>query len=388
MGAFAAWAQRMASVGPGGFYDASYFADYPPGYMYVLWFLGSIGQALKPITLGVDITPGLVKVPGILADAGVAWMLFAYSRRFLHGRFAGWSGTRIGLVALVIYLFNPATMFDSAIWGQVDSVGTLALLVTLYFLARGWTEAAAAGAVVALLIKFQFAFVIPIVAVVGLKRHLFGRSSDPEHDGRRDALRVLTSLAVGLATLVILILPFGMTLWSPNPDQLSLVGKLGEAADTYQGLTVNAFNLWRNPWSGLGDTITWGCDVPTASCLNGAGVAFTIGSAVVSWQLVGAILFAAVALLALWQVARRDDPVGLLESALLLAFAFFALPTRVHERYLFPALAAGGAADRTRLALDAALRGADPLRLRQHVLGLHRGLVVRRGAAHQPGGQR
>ena len=339
IGAFAAWAQHLASTGPGSFYETSGFADYPPGYMYVLWFLGSIGKALQPITLGVDITPGLVKLPGILADGGVAWMLFAYSRRFLDGRYLGWSGTRIGLVALVIYLFNPATMFDSAVWGQVDSVGTLALLATLYFLARGWTEAAAVGAIASLLIKFQFAFVIPIVAVVGLKRHLLGRSSDPEMDGRRDTLRVLTSLAAGLAALVLLILPFGMTLWSPDPQQLSLIGKFSEATNTYKGLSINAFNLWRNPWSGLGDTITWGCDVPTAQCTNGAGVAFTIGSAVVSWQLIGMLLFAAVAVMALWQVARRDHPAGLLDASLLLAVAFFALPTRVHERYMFPALA-------------------------------------------------
>ncbi|HSM38703.1 MAG TPA: hypothetical protein VK838_05155, partial [Candidatus Limnocylindrales bacterium] len=339
VGDFAAWAQRLAARGPGEFYETGYFSDYPPGYLYVLWFLGSIGQALQPLTLGVDITPGLVKVPGVAADAGVAWMLFIFSRRFMQGRFRGWSGERIGLVAAAIYLFNPATIFDSAIWGQVDSVGTLALLGTLYFLARGWTEAAAVGAAVSLLVKFQFAFVIPIVAIVGLKRHLFGRSSDPLHDGRRDSLRVLTSLAAGLGALVLLILPFGMAVWAPGVPNHSLIGKFLEAADTYKGLTINAFNLWRNPWSGLGDTITWGCDVPTETCLNGAGVAFTVGSAVVSWQLVGTILFAAATIIALWQVARRDDAAGLLDSALLLAVAFFALPTRVHERYLFPALA-------------------------------------------------
>ena len=38
-------------------------------------------------------------------------------------------------------------------------------------------------------------------------------------------------------------------------------------------------------------------------------------------------------------VARRDDMQGLLVGALTMAVAFFALPTRVHERYLFPALA-------------------------------------------------
>ena len=59
----------------------------------------------------------------------------------------------------------------------------------------------------------------------------------------------------------------------------------------------------------------------------------------VSWQLVGAVLFGIAALLAYCQLARRDDPEGLLFGALILVVAFFALPTRVHERYMFLALA-------------------------------------------------
>ncbi|HEY8180529.1 MAG TPA: hypothetical protein VIH33_09025, partial [Candidatus Limnocylindria bacterium] len=340
VGDFTAWAQRLAERGPGEFYDPSYFSDYPPGYLYILWLLGSIGRTLQPLILGVDITAGLVKLPGILADAGVAAMLFLYARRFLDGKFGAWTGEWLGVIAAALYLFNPGTVFNSAVWGQVDSVGALAVLVTLYWLARGWTELAAVGAVVALLIKFQYAFVIPIVAIVGLKRHLFGRSADPEQEGRQDLLRVLTSLAAGLGTLVVLIWPFGLSIWAPSQPTHGLIDRFISAANLYQGLTINAFNLWRNAWSGMGDTITWGCDAPNPQgCVDGAGVAFTLGSTSVTWQLVGAMLFGVAALIAYWQLARRDDPEGLLFGALVLAVAFFALPTRVHERYMFPALA-------------------------------------------------
>jgi predicted membrane-bound dolichyl-phosphate-mannose-protein mannosyltransferase len=338
VGDFALWANRLAADGPGKFYQPGYLADYPPGYMYVLWFLGWIARVFQPI-VGVSITPGLVKIPGILADAGVAWLLFAYARRFGDRWLGSWSGERLGLVAAVIYLFNPGTIFDSAVWGQVDAVGTLVVLASLYCLARGWTEAASAGAVLAMLVKFQFGFLIPLVAVVGIKRHLFGRSSDPEQAGRPDALRVLTSLASGLGTLVLLILPFRLAIWSPAEPTLSLVDRFIAASNTYKGLTVNAFNLWRNPWTGLGDVYRWGCDSPPPTCADGSGVALYLGSMPISWQLVGAILFGIAALVALWTVARRDDPAGLLVSALTLAVAFFTLPTRVHERYLFPALA-------------------------------------------------
>jgi Gpi18-like mannosyltransferase/predicted membrane-bound dolichyl-phosphate-mannose-protein mannosyltransferase len=350
IGDFAAWGQRLASLGPAHFYEQGYFSDYPPGYLYVLWVLGALGSMLAPL-VGQDATAGLVKIPAILADVGVAWLLFAIARRWgpvlvERTRFAVEPET-LGLMAATLYLFNPGVIFDSAVWGQVDAVGTLVLLATIYALARGWTEAAAVGAVVGMLVKFQFAFLIPVVAIVGLKRHLLGRSTDSAHAGRRDGLRVLTSLAAGIVAITLLMLPFGMVLYAPlaggDPRGLlgilpeadpvtSLVGKLVEAASTYTGLSINAFNLWRNPWSGLGDTLRWGDD---------RGVAVVIGAWSLTWQHLGTLAFAIVALVALWVVARRDDLRGVLLASLVLAIAFFALPTRVHERYLFPALAIG-----------------------------------------------
>ena len=351
IGAFNAWGQRLASVGPADFYQPDYFADYPPGYLYVLWLLGEIGAAAQPL-VGINITGGLVKVPGILADIGVAWMLFLIVRRWgaelIDRTMFRITPDRAGIAVAAVYLFNPGTVFDSAVWGQIDAVGTLVLLTTIYALARGWTEVAAVGAIVALLVKFQFAFLVPVVAVVGIKRHLFGRSADPEHDGRGSWPRVLTSLAAGVATLALMLLPFRMALWAPvargstaegclgflppADATTSLVGKLCEAANTYPGLTINAFNIWRNPWSGLGDTLHRGDDTV---------VGLVIGGLSLTWQQVGTLLFGAVALLALWQVARRDDLRGLVMAALVLAMAFFVVPTRVHERYLFPALALG-----------------------------------------------
>ncbi|MCA1587580.1 MAG: phospholipid carrier-dependent glycosyltransferase, partial [Chloroflexi bacterium] len=351
VGDFNAWGQRLASVGPAGFYEPGYFSDYPPGYLYVLWLLGILGGALGTV-VGQDATGALVKIPGILADLGVAAVLFLVCRgwgrqlitRALAAR-TGLDGEGLGLLAAAVYLLNPGTIFSSAVWGQIDSVGTLLLLATIYALARGRTELAAVGAVVALLVKFQFAFLIPIVAIVGIKRHLLGRSSDPDHDGARQPVRVLTSLSAGVVAMAALLLPFGMTLYTPlaggapagilgllpeaDPER-SIVGKLVQAANTYTGLSINAFNLWRNPWSGLGDTLTWGDDTVAGLAISGL---------VLTWQQVGTLLFAAVALVAFWQVARRDDLRGVMLASLVLAIAFFVLPTRVHERYLFPAIA-------------------------------------------------
>jgi hypothetical protein len=144
--------------------------------------------------------------------------------------------------------------------------------------------------------------------VVGIKRHLFGRSSDPDHAGRPDPIRILTSLASGLGTLVVVIFRSAWPSGRPPDPVHSLVDRFIAASNTYQGLTVNAFNLWRNPFTGLGDVYRWGCDSLPPKCADGSGIAFVLGSTSVSWQLVGAALFGIAALVALWTVARRDDP--------------------------------------------------------------------------------
>jgi len=40
MGTFMAWAERVAAIGPGRFYEPGYFSDYPPGFLYVLGAFG------------------------------------------------------------------------------------------------------------------------------------------------------------------------------------------------------------------------------------------------------------------------------------------------------------------------------------------------------------
>ena len=56
----------------------------------------------------------LVKLPAILADLGVGALLYAVVRRF--------AGAGLGFGAAALYLLNPATIYISALWGQVDSI--------------------------------------------------------------------------------------------------------------------------------------------------------------------------------------------------------------------------------------------------------------------------
>src|SRR5699024_6083214 len=42
MSCFVAWGDKLAAQGPAAFYSEGYFADYPPGYLFVLGLVGLI----------------------------------------------------------------------------------------------------------------------------------------------------------------------------------------------------------------------------------------------------------------------------------------------------------------------------------------------------------
>ena len=46
MSCFVAWGDKLAAEGPAAFYSDGYFADYPPGYLWVLGLVGAIRAAL------------------------------------------------------------------------------------------------------------------------------------------------------------------------------------------------------------------------------------------------------------------------------------------------------------------------------------------------------
>src|SRR5437762_14251058 len=52
VGTFEAWAERLAEIGPGRFYEPGYFSDYPPAFLYVLWLPGA-PFAGEPLPLAV-----------------------------------------------------------------------------------------------------------------------------------------------------------------------------------------------------------------------------------------------------------------------------------------------------------------------------------------------
>ena len=348
IGAFRAWAANLAAEGLRGFYERDFFHDYTPGYLYVLWVIGMIGSAIG----GVGVF--LIKIPAILADLAIGWLVWSMILE-LGGR------RSLALAAAGIAVVNPISWFDSVVWGQVDSVGVVFLLLGLREIWRDHPERSAIYAVIAALIKPQLGILIPILALVTIRRAFWPVAEhDPETDGDGDdrvlhrlrhwerrtdhPIRIVTTGLVALVTTVLICLPFGLSVieFSSTAPYVSsgLLNQIFATASGYPYVTVNAFNPWALVAGDTGYSLAnaglWICDGPWGANACGSGTAF-FGS--VPAVVVGTLLMLGVTLVASLIAARRPDRMTILLSLAILAIAFYVVPTRVHERYAYPAFA-------------------------------------------------
>jgi predicted membrane-bound dolichyl-phosphate-mannose-protein mannosyltransferase len=332
IGTFTAWALRLAEQGSGSFYATTDFADYPPGYLYVLWLIGGLGHLLAPLasTDPASATTALIKLPAIVADVLVGLLLYRVVRSWRAPRV---DAHRLGLIAAALYLFNPVTWYDSAVWGQTDAFGALVTLATIAALVRGNSEGASALAVLAALIKPQFGIVLlPIVGIVLLRRHLLRPGSGPRNtvlaparlrawfESEQGAWRLVSSAVVSLVVLLVVITPFSL-------DVFGFVGQMQKTAGGYPWLSVNAYNPWALLASNGREPLAFGggWSEDTVRLLGPLpGV------------VIGGVLLALGFAVGIARAAWRDDRRTILTITIFLALAFYMLPTRVHERYMFP----------------------------------------------------
>jgi hypothetical protein len=226
------------------------------------------------------------------------------------------------------------------------------MLAALLALADGWSEPAAALAVLGVLVKPQDAICLVVVLPVLLRRHLLRVGSGPRPNlGRRltslndrlrgaltyqGPLRLVSTLIAGAVVGVVPLLPFDIERFASADLRgnllvghlAGLAGLFGSVANQYAVLTANAYNAWS----------LVGSDPLTSVASSGSGT-WTLDSMSVLWGIsaaqLGTALLVAVGLTVAVGLLLRDDRLSMLLAFAVVAFAFYAIPTRVHERYLF-----------------------------------------------------
>ena len=289
IGTYQAWAGRLATEGPARFYAPNYFADYPPGYMYVLWGIGALKHYFQ-IPSGSDGALILLKLPALLADAAVTWLIWARLRKY--GKGLAWS-------AALAFALNPALLLNSTVWGQTDSVLALLVLLALLAQGKGRFELAWILATLAVLTKPQALLLVPLLVFWPRGWWASGRP--------------ISCLLAGLATVYVVANPFrGSRPWSWLTDiYFGTTGYYAETSVNAMNLAALLFGMRRNDATTLGwfdlTSNSWG---------------FIIGLAI------GAAFFA--------MYLRRGGRffhINLFAAASLVSFICL---TRMHERYLYP----------------------------------------------------
>ena len=305
---FTGWSERMFSMGPARFYDPQYFCDYPPGYMLMLWPVAALRRLL-----GLQTNSGaylmLLKLMPILADVGGAALVWHVTRRRLG---------EAGAAALALLTaFNPAAMANSAAWGQIDAVLTLAVALCALEAAEGRSLRALLWFGAAMLVKPQALLFAP----VGLTAIVCGIADVEGEDRRRAIRRVLAGVGACLALLY----------------AVAFVCCLGRAEGALQALTL-PFKWLAELYSGT----VQGYQYVTVNTLNLyylLGMNWARADAHTSVTALAWALFCLsyVFCIALTVLSRRRPRRLLLTGGLLIVLVCVFGPM-IHERYIYPGL--------------------------------------------------
>ena len=149
-GDFISWINTATQHGIRPFYNVAGFIDYPPFNVYIFWAFGSFGKAV-----GIS-TANIVKLIPNFFDLATALLIYVFVRKQASFKSA--------LLATALYTFNPAVIYNTAIWGQFDAIYTFFLILSLMLALKSKPKLAAAAFAIGLLTKPQGIVLAPLVA--------------------------------------------------------------------------------------------------------------------------------------------------------------------------------------------------------------------------------
>lgn len=289
MGGYKAWSEHLALKGFDDFYQ-TWHVVYGPAYLYLLGISGKIAAIFS--LLGTKAHEVLIKLWSVLFDLGGGYLIYQIGRKQQKERWGFWMG--------VGYALNPAIIFNSSAWGQFESLLATMLLAIVYCLIIDRKVLAVLLFTTVILTKPQGAELLPLVVLLFFYRFVW-----------RDLwLSVIGSLAVYTAIVV----PFSVG----RPFFWILEHYLKSGGD-YPYATANGFNIW---------TIMKGQTVIDSQPFAGWNYA--------AWSLILVAVVLIVVIGLIWR--QKYQPFWIYYGAYLLCFGVFLFGSRMHERYLFPAL--------------------------------------------------
>jgi len=285
--------------------------NYPTPFAYLLWVVTSIYSLFaSPHNFNefwsntnlLFLT--LMKLPAVAADLGIAYIILNIPKLLKRINILDIPES-LATICAALYLFSPLSIFDSAVWGQVDSLGIFLFLVAVVLVFSKKPFLAGAMYMVALMTKLQnmiygplfFLFIWQLLGFSGLVK------------------------AIGGSTLLFFVLNIEFLL---SGNMARVITSLIDNYDYFPYMSLNAYNIW---WM--------------VSKGNGMGMSdkmLTVG--IINAKTMGLLLFASTYLLATVNQLKKGASSFFLSLTLVVG-AFFFFQTESHDRYLFPAFVFG-----------------------------------------------
>ncbi|CAJ1316972.1 hypothetical protein [Paenibacillus nuruki] len=293
---FVQWMNALRKYGLGTVYIHDPNINYPPLF---LLFMQSYAAFLHGF--GITIQAGQLSFKSLLIVLDLVAGIAVF----------GWSlGKEKAIVRwglLCLFVLNPALIVNSSIWGQVDILnGMLMAGALLTFLAS--PILAGILFVLALLTKLQAIVIAPVFGLYLLKS-LWQRNIKP-----------LIHMTIGAVIPVI-----GVAIYFASYGGLQAMFKSAymSAVGLYTQVTLNALNIW---FYVVGTVPTTSDTAKLWNIISLRNLGFIL--------LLLAVIYTGIYL---WK-CRTITTAILLKAGAWISFAFFMLPTEIHERYSIPAL--------------------------------------------------
>ncbi len=341
---FRSWGFTVLDSGPWGFYRSSSFCDYPPGYLGIL---GLNAAACRLTGAGAGLSRILFRLVPCLCD--ILLCMIPYLRQKDESDLPA-------AAAAVLFAWNPAMILNSACWGQMDSVLCLLIVLTAIAAMDGKWHLALPCYVLSVLVKPQAL----LLGILGLAVVIWAWIRQPSV-----WKRMLAGIGFSAAVACLVCLPYSFG----QEDPFWLIQLYRDTLGSYSFATINTANLYYlagGNWSGLilpagpaaplvmaaCAALFWtvfflrtrhhsvpGLRYPALGILGLFPPAFLLEFFLrLSWNAVGitGICFAFAAVLSIFAVKKDIRFLPYLGAVLFILLYSFG--TKMHERYLFPAL--------------------------------------------------
>ncbi len=309
------WGTRFWSYGPDYFYDANVWnftwPNQPPGTMYLMAGVRKVFEFIFSIFWGINLKisafpsgiityfesnlyPALLHLPAIIADFGIAYLIYLIFKNFLNKE-------KVGKIAAIAFLANPVIWYNSSFWGQYDSVINFFALIAFYLLMKRRLFWGVFFFAMSIYTKASLLIFAPIFFVILIRQNY----------KLTELLRTFLFLSF---FFLIITLPFDRE----NPARwLYFLYKDKVFHQQLHLITANAFNLW----SGVAGIY----EKPEV---------LTLGP--LQYRTWGIALFALAYIPSLVLVYKKQDIKSVVWSLAIAGASSFMLLTNMHERYLYP----------------------------------------------------